>query len=203
MLQADQPPLVLASASAARRALLAAAGLRFEAVAADIDEAAIREREREAGRHAGQAALALAFAKAASVADRRPDAVVIGADQILVCDGAWFDKPADLAQARAQLCRLRGREHVLTTGLVLLRGTDVLLQHLAQPRLTLRAFSDAFLDEYLRAEGTGVLGSVGCYRLEGLGLLLFDAVEGEHGAILGLPMLGLLRGLRVVGLLTT
>jgi len=128
--------------------------------------------------------------------------VVVGADQILVCDRAWFDKPLDLAQARAHLCRLRGREHVLATGLVLVRGRDVKLRRLAQPRLTMRAFSDAFLDEYLQAEGAAVLGSVGCYRLEGLGLQLFDAVEGEHGAILGLPMLALLRGLREIGLLT-
>jgi septum formation protein len=201
MLQADQPRLVLASASVARRALLEAAGLRFEVVPADIDEAAIRQRERAAGGDAGQAALALAFAKAASVVEQRPDALVVGADQILVCDGAWFDKPPDLTQARAQLLGLRGREHVLETGLVLMRGRDMLLRHLARPRLTMRRFSDAFLDDYLQAEGVAVLGSVGCYRLEQLGLLLFDAVDGEHSAIVGLPMLVLLHALREIGLL--
>jgi septum formation protein len=201
VLQADHPALVLASGSVSRRALLDAAGLRFEVIPADIDEAAIRERERAAGADAGQAALSLALAKAASIAEQRPDAMVIGADQILVCDGAWFDKPPDLARARAQLSRLRGREHVLETGLVLLRGDAVVLRHLAQPRLRMRAFSDPFLDDYLASEGAAVLGSVGCYRLEGLGLHLFDAVEGEHGAILGLPMLDLLRRLREVGVL--
>ena len=203
MLQATDPPLVLASGSVARSGLLRAAGLHFEALPAEIDEATIRWRERTCGRTAGEAALTLALAKAEVVAGRRRDALVIGADQILACGDAWYDKPADLPAARDQLCRLRGREHVLATGVVLVGRSGVLFRHLAQPRLRMRAFSDGFLDDYLAAEGATVLGSVGCYRLEGVGLLLFDAVEGEHGAVLGLPMLALLEALRRMGVLAT
>ena len=201
MIQVADPPLVLASASAGRRALLAAAGLSFETAPAGIDETAIRDKERAAGHAAVEAALALATAKALSVACHWPGAVVIGADQILVCDGAWFDKPADLMVAREQLCCLRGREHVLATGVALVRASDVLFRGVAEPRLRMRAFSDAFLDDYLATEGTSVLGSVGCYRVEGIGLQLFEAIEGEHSAILGLPMLSVLSVLRDIGLL--
>ena len=201
MIQAADPPLVLASASAARRALLAAAGLSFETVPAGIDETVIRDEERAAGRSAGEAALALAVAKALSVARRRPNAVVIGADQILVCDGVSFDKPADLGAARKQLHWLRGREHVLATAVAFVQGRDVLFRGVAEPRLRIRAFSDAFLEDYLTIEGMSVLGSVGCYRIEGLGLQLFEAIEGEHSAILGLPMLSVLSVLRDIGLL--
>ena len=201
MIQRPDPPLVLASASAARRAVLAAAGLSFTAEAAAVDEAAIKESARAEGIPAGEAATMLAEAKARRVARCAPDALVIGADQILVRGGAWFDKPADIAAARAQLLALRGETHELGTALVCWRGGERVWGHVATPRLTMRAFSDAFLNAYLEAEGEAVLSSVGAYRLEGLGAHLFTAVEGEHAAVLGLPLLPLLSFLRGHGVL--
>lgn len=201
MIQRPEPRLVLASASAARRAVLAAAGLRFAAEAAAVDEAALKESARAEGIPAGEAATLLAEAKARRVARRDPDALVVGADQILVCDGAWFDKPADMAAARAQLLALRGRAHELETALVCWRGGERVWGHVETPRLTMRAFSDAFLEAYLEAEGDAVLSSVGGYRLEGLGAHLFASVRGEQAAVLGLPLLPLLGFLRDHGVL--
>ncbi len=202
MIQRPDPPLVLASASAARSAVLAAAGLAFSVEAAAVDEAAIKESARAEGIPADEAATMLAEAKARRVARRAPEgALVIGADQILVCDGAWFDKPADGAAARAQLLALRGKTHELQTALVCWRGGERVWGHVEAPRLTMRAFSDSFLDAYLRAEGEAVLSSVGAYRLEGLGAHLFAAVRGEHAAVLGLPLLPLLGFLRGHGVL--
>jgi len=201
VIQRPEPRLVLASASAARRAVLAAAGLRFAAEAAAVDEAALKESARAEGIPAGEAATLLAEAKARRVARRDPDALVVGADQILVCDGAWFDKPADMAAARAQLLALRGRAHELETALVCWRGGERVWGHVETPRLTMRAFSDAFLEAYLEAEGDAVLSSVGGYRLEGLGAHLFASVRGEQAAVLGLPLLPLLGFLRDHGVL--
>ncbi len=199
MMQADGPLLVLASESTARAALLHAAGLRFEARPARIDEAAVKQACRAEGIEAADAALTLAELKAQRIRD--PDALVIGADQLLVCDGAWFDKPADAEAARTHLLALRGRVHTLVTAMVLMRGGRMVWQHVATPRLTMRPFGDAFLADYLATEGDAILSCVGGYRLEGLGLHLFDRVEGEHSAILGLPMLPLLGFLRQHGVL--
>jgi septum formation protein len=201
MIQREAPALILATASAARRAVLAAAGLRFGAEAAAVDEAAIKESARAEGVPPGEAAVMLAEAKAQRLGRRHPEALVIGADQLLVCEGRWFDKPPDMAAARAQLLALRGRPHELMTAMVCWRGGQRVWQHLARPRLTMREFSEEFLDAYLAAEGEAVLGSVGAYRLEGIGVQLFSAVEGEHSAILGLPLLPLLGFLRQHGVL--
>ncbi len=192
------PRLVLASGSATRRALMQAAGLRFTVHPTDLDEAALKSAMRAQRLDPGDAARRLAEAKAMAVHD--PDAVVIGADQLLVCQGEWFDKPADLAAARTQLLHLRGRSHELLTAVVCQRNGACLWQHLARPRLAMRHFSDAFLQAYLAAEGEAILSSVGAYRLEGLGLHLFDAVDGDHAAILGLPMAKLLSFLRESGI---
>ncbi|HEX4261546.1 MAG TPA: Maf family protein [Acetobacteraceae bacterium] len=199
MLQAGAPALVLASGSAARRALLEAAGLRFAVQPVAIDEAALRETVQAEGGGAEEAALLLAGMKAARGSAGAGDGLVIGADQILACDGAWFGKPADRYAAADQLRALRGRTHSLATAVACWRGGAEVWRHVASPRLSMRRFSDAFLDAYLAAEGAAVLGSVGCYRIEGLGVHLFDAVEGEHAAILGLPMLALLGFLRQHG----
>ena len=199
MLQADGPPLVLASESTTRAALLHAAGLRFEARPARIDEAAVKQACRAEGIEAADAALTLAELKAQRIRD--PDALVIGADQLLVCDGACFDTPADVEAARTHLLALRGRVHTLVTAMVLMRGGRMVWQHVATPRLTMRPFGEAFLANYLATEGEAILSCVGAYRLEGLGLHLFDRVEGEHSAILGLPMLPLLGFLRQHGVL--
>ena len=201
MIQAETPRLVLASASSARRTVLEAAGLRFEAVAAAVDEAAIKESARAEGIPAADAALILADAKAERIARRHPDALVIGCDQLLVCEEAWFDKPADLAAARAHLLALRGRRHELVTAVVCHRNGARIWQNVAVPRLTMRAFSDDFLEAYLAAEAAHVTQSVGAYRLEGPGVQMFARVEGEHAAILGLPLLALLDFLRGHGVL--
>lgn len=193
------PPLVLASQSAARAALLRAAGLRFEARPARIDEEAVKASARAEGVPAEDAALLLAELKAARI--RQPGAVVIGADQLLVCEGQWFSKPRDPDDARRQLGELRGRTHTLVTAVTCLRDGVPLWRHVAQPRLRMRAFSDAFLDAYLAAEGEAVTAIVGAYRLEGPGVHLFETVEGEHAAILGLPLLPLLGFLRQHGAL--
>ncbi len=200
MIQQDDPPLLLASQSAARAAVLSAAGLRFEARPARVDEAAVKQAMQAEGAGADEAALILAGLKASRLRD--PAALVIGGDQLLVCEGGWFDKPADLAAARAQLLALRGRTHTLVTAVVCMRGGQEVWRHLARPRLRMRQFSEPFLDAYLAAEGAAVLASVGGYRLEGRGVHLFDAIDGEHAAILGLPLLPLLGFLRQHGVLT-
>lgn len=202
LIQSEEVTLVLASQSTARAGLLQAAGLSFLVCPADLDEAPIKAAARAAGRDAGDAALALAEAKACAVSRDRPGALTIGADQILVCDGRWFDKPADRAEAASHLRALRGRTHTLATAVVLARDGAVIWRHRAEPRLTMRAFSDAFLADYLAAEGDAVRASVGAYRLEGLGAHLFTDVQGEHASILGLPLLALLAALRAEGVLT-
>ena len=201
MIQAETPRIILASASSARRAVLEAAGLRFEARPAAVDEAAIKDGALAEGIPPTDTALMLADAKAERIARRDPEALVIGCDQLLVCEGAWFDKPADVAAARAQLLALRGRTHELVTAVVCHRRGGRVWQHVATPRLTMRAFSEAFLDAYLTMEAEHVTHSVGAYRLEGPGVQLFDRVQGEHAAILGLPLLPLLGFLRQHGAL--
>lgn len=201
LLQAESPQIVLASQSSTRRNLLEQAGIRPETRPARIDEAAVRESARAEGLSAGDCALLLAELKARRI--REPDCVVIGADQILECGGTWFEKPADRAAARAQLLELRGRAHVLHSAVVVMRDGQVIWQHVARPELTMRRFSEAFLDAYLDLEGDAVLSSVGAYRLEGPGIHLFERVTGEHAAILGLPLLPLLEFLRQHGVVLT
>lgn len=193
--------LILASQSAARRALLTQAGLLFEAHPAAVDEAAIKESARAEGLSPADAATLLADAKAARVARRHPEAVVIGADQLLVCEGDWFDKPEDVEGARRHLERLRGRAHELVTAVVVWRDGSRAWHHVATPRLAMRDVSDAFLDDYLAREGAVVTQSVGAYRLEGPGIQLMREVRGEHTAILGLPLLPLLAYLRDSGVI--
>lgn len=130
------------------------------------------------------------------VSRKVPGALVIGADQILDCAGVWFDKPPDLDHARAHLVALRGREHRLATAVCVVRDGQRLWHHREAPRLTMRAFSDAFLDAYIALEGRAMLVSVGGYRLEGPGVQLFSTIAGDHSAILGLPLLPLLEFLR-------
>jgi septum formation protein len=192
--------LILASASMSRAALLRAAGVAFAVDPADIDESAIKRAGRAAAGGAPDCAAALAEAKARMVACRHPAAVVIGADQILVAGDEWFDKPADLGEAAEQLRRLSGRPHILATAACVICGEAVLWRAVSQPRLTMRRFGKAFLREYIAAEGDAVLGSVGAYRLEGRGVQLFERIEGDYFAILGLPLLELLSFLRGRGL---
>jgi septum formation protein len=194
--QTPELRLILASASAARQAVLTAAGIVFTAQAARIDEDAIKREARAEGAPASDAALMLAEMKAERVARKEPGALVIGADQILVCEERWFDKPLDVADMRGHLEALRGRTHSLATAMVCFRDGRQIWRHVATPRLTMRNFSDDFLAKYLDAEGEAAIGCVGCYRLEGLGAHLFERIEGEYAAILGLPLLPLLGFLR-------
>ncbi|UPY37117.1 nucleoside triphosphate pyrophosphatase [Sediminicoccus sp. KRV36] len=193
--------LILASQSLSRRALLEGAGLAFETMPAAVDETAIKESAQAEGVSAADTAILLADAKAARIARRHPEATVIGADQLLVCDGEWFDKPVDLAAARQHLHRLRNRAHELLTAVVVWKNGQRAWHHLATPRLAMRDFSEAFLDEYLAREGAFVTQSVGAYRLEGMGIQLMRDIRGEHTAILGLPLLPLLAYLRDSGAL--
>ncbi len=194
------PELILASGSRTRAQLLAAAGLRFATVVSAVDEDEIKHSLRAEGADAATAADALAFAKARRVSAGHPGAFVVGADQILDCAGVWFDKPPDIGHARGHLMALRGRTHVLATAVCVVCDGQRLWHGRAMPRLTMRSFGDGFLDRYLAAEGDLLLGSVGAYRLEGLGVQLFQAIEGDHFSILGLPLLPLLDFLRQHGI---
>lgn len=195
--------LILASASAARARLLAAAGIDAEADPADLDEAAIKIECRRARRSTDDCAGALAEAKARAVAMRHANCLVLGADQILDCGGEWLDKPSDLSEARMQLRALRGRSHELVTAAAVVRNGAVLWRALMRPRLTLRRFSDAFIDRYLASTGARMLKTVGGYEIEGIGIQLVEKIEGDYFAILGLPLLPLLEFLRTTGALPT
>jgi septum formation protein len=171
-------------------------------VPADVDEAAIK---KSATAPADAAALAgsLACAKALAVSASLPAALVIGADQVLACEGHVFDKPGHVAGARAQLMRLRGRTHQLYSGVALARDATVLWQHIGLATLVMRPFSDAFLEHYLAAAGEAIFGTVGAYQIEGIGIQLFTAVSGDASTIIGLPLLPLLAQLRALGSIGT
>jgi septum formation protein len=201
MLQVPQPALVLASESVFRKSLLAAAQVIFETQPARIDEMAIKQAAQSENQTAAECALTLAHLKAKRIAAARPDALVIGADQILVCEGRWFDKPRNLAEAETHLRDLMGKTHELVTAMVCYRNGAQIWHHIARPRLTMRVLSEAFLASYLEAEGKMLTQTVGAYRLEGLGVHLFDRIEGEHSAIIGLPLLPLLGFLRQHGVI--
>jgi septum formation protein len=200
--RAAAPPLILASASASRARLLRAAGVTFEQRAAAVDEEAIRAALQAENASPLDAATALAELKAERVAQHAPpEALVLGADQILACEGRWFGKPESIAEARAQLAELAGRRHELATAVVGCRGGARIWHAATQVRLWLRPCSPAFLERYLAAVGERALGSVGAYQIEGLGAQLFARVEGDHFAIQGLPLLEVLEFLRAQGVL--
>ncbi|WP_372399013.1 nucleoside triphosphate pyrophosphatase [Azospirillum sp. HJ39] len=164
-----------------------------------VDEEEVKEAGRVEGVSADIVAEALAELKAQRIARRHPGALVIGADQMLECEGRWFDKPAGRDAARDQLLALRGRTHRLVSCAVVVRDGERMWHKTDSARLTMRNFSEAFLDDYLDRAGEGVLHSVGAYQLEGLGAQLFHRVEGDFFTILGLPLLPLLGFLRVHG----
>lgn len=186
------PALVLASQSEIRARLLTAAGLAFAVAPAHVDEDEIKRAHKAEGVSALDAATALAELKAARYSSRHPGVLVIGADQILCCDEIWFDKPVDMSQARSHLQTLRGRTHELATAAVVLRDGQRIWHHGQSPRLTMSRFDDDTIDRYLAAEGSSALASVGAYRLEGAGVRLFDRIDGDFFAILGLPLMALL-----------
>jgi septum formation protein len=192
-------PLVLASKSEIRRALLADAGIPVEVSPADVDERGIEERA--ATRDAGEIALVLARAKAHAIAARLPGRLVLGADQTLALGERRFSKPSDRAAARDQLKALRGQTHELHTAVALARDGAIVFEHREVARLTMRAFSDGFLESYLDAMGGAVMASVGGYQLEKAGVQLFERIDGDHFVILGLPLVALLAHLRRAGCL--
>jgi septum formation protein len=187
--------LILASTSAIRRRLLANAAVPLECVPPSIDEAALR-RALAPDCPAPDIATTLAEAKALSVSAERPDAHVIAADQLLVLDGAVFAKPRDLAEARRHLATLRGRTHTLISAIVVARDGRRRTAIIDRAGLTMRDFTDAFLDHYLAAVGPEITSSVGAYRLEERGAQLFERIDGDYFTILGLPLLPLLSFLR-------
>lgn len=194
---------ILASASASRKQILTAAGVPFTAIPSAVDEDRIKDELLSSGRALSNIAGALAEAKALAISNAHPTDLVLGADQTLLFEGELISKCQDLAAARALLARLRGKAHVLAGGLALARGGKVLWRHDETSKLTMREFSNAFLDAYLAHEGEGILGCVGCYKFEGLGSQLFAAVEGDYFSILGLPLQPLLSELRRQGVIAT
>jgi septum formation protein len=193
-------PLILASRSTARAELLRRARVPFELVPAAVDEAAVKAALLAEAAPPRDVADALAELKAQRVAAGRPDRLVLGADQVLVCDGRIFDKPRDLAEACAQLRALRGRSHELLSAAVIYQGPAPVWRHVGRARLQMRAFTDAFLDSYLATEGERLLDTVGGYRLEDGGAQLFARVEGDLFTVMGLPLVELLDFLRVRGI---
>jgi septum formation protein len=189
------PQVTLASTSSARRALLTAAGVSFEAVSPGVDEDAAKAALAAEGLTPRDMADALAEMKALKISSRRPG-LVIGADQTLDLDGETLDKAPTLVIARERLAGLRGRRHKLHSAVVVALDGQPIWREVASATLTMRPFSDDFLDRYLAAEGEELLWAVGCYRLEGLGAQLFERIDGDYFTILGLPLLGLLDLLR-------
>jgi septum formation protein len=192
-------PLVLASKSLARRAMLEAAGIPLVLVPADIDERAIETRSGPVD--AGQAAVLLAREKARVVAARLGNRFVVGADQTLALGTRRFSKPPDRDAAREQLRALSGRTHELHSAVAVGRDGRVVFSHVDVARLTMRAISDRFIESYLDAVGPEVTQSVGAYQLEKEGVHLFERIEGDHFTILGMPLLALLAFLRREGFL--
>jgi septum formation protein len=186
--------LILASQSRARQMLLAGAGIAFEAVPADIDERAVQGASGLTT--PGDIALLLAREKALFVSSRRPGKYVIGADQTLALASRLFSKPAGRAQAAEQLRALAGRAHELHSAVAVACDGKILFSDVAIARMTMRALDQASIDAYLDAAGEAVTSSVGAYQLEGLGVHLFERIEGDHFTVLGLPLLPLLAFLR-------
>ena len=191
-------PLVLASQSKSRQALLKGAGIPFDAIPADIDERGI-----QAGsglKDPGAIAALLAKSKALHVASREAGRVVVGADQTLALKERMFSKPSGRAQAADQLRALAGATHELHSAIAIVRNSEMLFEHVAVAKMTVRKLSDAVIEKYLDAAGPAVTTSVGAYQLEGFGVHLFERIEGDHFTILGLPLLPLLDALRKQGL---
>jgi septum formation protein len=194
--------LLLASQSASRRAMLAAAHVPFIAEAAGVDEDAVKQAMLAEGTDGRRLADALAELKAIKLSRRHPTTLVLGCDSTVTAeDGSLIDKAESREQSRAQLQSLRGTTHRLTSAAVVALGGEPIWRHVDTAKLTMRHFSDAFLESYLDAEWPAIGGCVGGYRLEGMGIQLFSRIDGDHFTILGLPLLPLLDWLRVRGVI--
>lgn len=184
--------LILASKSAARREVLANAGVSFDVQVAGVDEDALKVP----GVDPRELAIELAKAKALAVSVQHPEAVVLGADQTLAFDGGLISKARDLQKARARLADMRGKPHQLHSGVALAKGGQIIWSGADTAHMVVRDFSDAFLDAYIAAEGEELLYCVGSYRLEGMGSQLFDKVDGDYFTVLGMPLWLVLEQLR-------
>lgn len=195
------PDLILASGSIARARMLRDAGVALEIMKPAVDEDELKASYRAEGADVTDTAIALAEMKAQAVSRKVSGRYVLGADQMLECEGIWFDKPADIAAARAQLKALRGRQHHLVSAAVLVKDGQRLWHHVDRAELTMRDLSDGFLEWYLALAGDVVTSSVGAYHLEGLGAQLMTRVRGDFFTVLGLPLLPVLAILRTHGML--
>lgn len=193
------PPLVLASKSISRRQILENAGVPFDWMDTDIDEASIKDDGLQRGLTPNDIALTLAKAKATRALGEHPGACVLGCDQILVCDDLIYDKPIDQNDAQHHLKTFRGRSHTLVSAVTILAADALPWDMVDHATLTMRDVSDAFIKKYVHDEGTHILSSVGAYRLEGPGIQLFDEIQGNYFTILGLPLLPVLNELRQRG----
>jgi septum formation protein len=193
--------LVLASGSASRRKLLAAAGVTFVADPADLDEVGLTRDMVQRGADAVQVACELAGQKALLVSRRHAGALVLGGDSVIGFGGAFLSKCASMEEARTLLHKLSAKEHLLVSAAALARDGALLWTHASPCRMSMRSLSRKFLDDYLAQEGPAILSSVGCYHYEGRGAQLFDKVEGDYFSVLGLPLLPVLAELRKEGVL--
>ena len=195
------PVIILASQSAGRRRMLENAGVPFRVEPADIDEEEVRRTLASRSAPIEEVASALAWKKAEAVSALQPGSLVLGADQMLECEGRRFDKPADIAEACRHLQALQGRTHSLVTAAVLVSDGERLWSHPEFCRLTMRPLSCECLEAYLDEVGERVLESVGCYQIEGRGIRLFERIEGDWHAIIGLPLVAVLNELGARGVL--
>jgi septum formation protein len=186
--------LILASKSASRRAMLAAAGIEYESRPADLDERALEARL--AGEAPAAIALALAEAKALAVSRSASGRLVLGSDSLVDVDGHRFDKPGSRTEAAAHLRAFSGKEMHLHSAAALARDGSIVWSHTAVAKLQVIALTDAFIESYLDQEWPQVAGCVGVFRIEGRGVQLFDAIEGDHFTVLGMPLLAVLGALR-------
>ncbi|MDW3098279.1 MAG: Maf family protein [Alphaproteobacteria bacterium] len=201
------PTIILASGSAVRANLMRGAHIPFEIVPADIDESILKSELENSpaanGEHGAgpDIATALAKAKAEIVSKAHPDALVIGADQVMTLSKTCYDKPRDMAEARSRLWEFRGKPHLLHGGVALAKGGKTIWDYYQPSHLTMRNFSEAFLDHYLETAGDAILKSVGAYQLESIGAQLFESIDSDYFSILGLPLLPLMAELRRLGAL--
>jgi septum formation protein len=194
-------PFILASGSTVRAQLLASAGVAFEVVPARVDENTVKEAMLAQNAPLRDIADALAELKAVRVSSSRLGALVLAADQVLVFENELVSKSSTISEARTLLGKLRGRTHALIGAAVLAKNGASIWRHVDSATLTMRAFSDKFLEDYLAGEGETVLGSVGCYHLEGRGAQLFSNITGDYFSVLGLPLLPVLSALRAQGVI--
>jgi len=187
---------ILASKSASRQKLLENAGLTFEALPAGIDEGVIKSEMLKCGSSVLDITERLASEKALKISKEHPDQYILGGDQILTCNGQLFSKARTVSEAKEHLKFFKGKSHTLTTSIAIATNNKIIWVYTSEPKLTMRDFSDEFLDDYMSNAGDALLHSVGCYYLEGIGIQLFSEIKGDYYDILGLPLLPLMKKLR-------